>query len=65
LLSLVTLEFDRVDRDDMIRASLGGALHGVNADTADAKDEDDMSRPNRGGIYSRTPSRAYRAAEQA
>ena len=52
---LLALELDRVDGDDPPGAGHPGALHGVDADAADADDHDGVARLRAGALDGRAP----------
>src|SRR5581483_5384168 len=60
----VTLERHRVDGDDHRGAGVAGALHGVDADAADAHDDVHVAGPDAAGDHRRTPPGRHAAADE-
>ena len=65
LLRLLPLERHRVHRDDVGRAGVRRALHGVDADAADAHDDHRVAGLHLGRVDRRAPAGAHPAADQA
>ena len=61
---LLALVLQRVDGDDVLRAGVTGALHGVDPDAADAVDRDRVARRDLGRVNGRTPAGGHAAADQ-
>ena len=61
----LALELDRVDGDDVGRAGVRRALHGVDADAADAHDDDRVAGLDLGRVDRRAPAGADAAADEA
>src|SRR5215470_5356946 len=64
LLGELPLVRQRVDRDDVLRAGEGGALHGVDADPADAVDHHRLTRPHAARVDRGAPAGGHPAADQ-
>ena len=58
------LELDRVDGDDVGGADVRRALHGVDADAADAHDDDGLAGPGLGGVDRPSPTRCRRRSRR-
>ena len=50
------LELDGIYRDDVLGADHARPLHGVDADTPDAHDDDRVTRLHLGPVHRRTPT---------
>src|SRR5580658_8677436 len=61
---LLALVFQRVDRDDVLRAGVASALHRVDPDPADAVDRDGVARGDLRGVHGGAPSGGYAAADK-
>src|SRR5580700_10451062 len=61
---LLALVLQRVDGDDVLRAGVTRALHGVDPDAADAVDRDRVARADVGCVDGRTPAGGHAAADE-
>src|SRR3954470_9353968 len=61
---LLALELDRVDRDDRSCTGVTRALHGVDADTTDAEDDDGVARADLGAVDSGAPAGRHAATDE-
>ena len=61
---LLALVLQRVDRDEVLRAGEAGALHGVDADAADAGDDDRLTGLHVGRVDRRAPAGGDAAADE-
>ena len=61
---LLALERDRVDGHDVLGAREPRALHGVDADAADAVDDHALPGPDVGGVGGRAPAGRHAAADE-
>src|SRR3954452_1279897 len=61
---LLALQLDRVDGDDGACAGMPGALHGVDADTADAEDDDGVTRADLCAVDRGAPAGGHAAADE-
>ena len=61
---LLALVLQRVDGDDVLRPGVARALHGVDADAADAGDDHGLAGPDVRGVDRRAPAGGHAAADQ-